>query len=109
MTDTIAVNGNMLYRVSMKQHMDRLENLDLYTGSVCQVVRPDAVVVRKGDEILELPYDDVIVASGMAPKTDLANSFFGITEETFVVGDASSVRLIQEANLEGTMAGLRTE
>lgn len=109
MTDTIAANGNMLYRVSMKQHMDRLENLDLYTGSVCQEVRPDAVVVRKGDEILELPYDDVIVASGMAPKTDLANLFFGITEETFVVGDASSVRLIQEANLEGTMAGLRTE
>ena len=88
--------------------MNRCDNLTLYTGSVCSEVREDCVVVKRGDEIIEIPYDDVIVASGMAPKTDLANQFFGITPETCVIGDANSVRLIQEANLEGTMAGLRT-
>ena len=108
MTDVIAGNANMLYRVSMAQHMNRCDNLTLYTGSVCNEVREDCVVVKRGDEIIEIPYDDVIVASGMAPKTDLANQFFGITPETCVIGDANSVRLIQEANLEGTMAGLRT-
>ena len=108
MTDQIAGNANMLYRVSIKEHMERCDNLLVYTGSVCMEVTESCVRVRRGDEIIEIPYDDVIVASGMASKTDLANSFFGITPETCIIGDASSVRLIQEANLEGTMAGLRT-
>lgn len=108
MTDEIASNANMLYRISLKQHMDRCSDLTVYTGTVCEEVTESYVRVRHGEELIDIPYDDVIVASGMAPKTELANSFFGITPETYIVGDASSVRLTQEANLEGTMAGLRT-
>lgn len=109
MTDTIASNGNLLYRISMKQHMDKLPNLKILTNSICREVTDKNVVIEQNGERVEIPYDDVIVASGMSPKTEEANSFFGICPDTTIVGDANNVRLIQEANLEGTMAGLRTE
>lgn len=109
MTDMIAANGNMLYRISMMQHMQRLDNLLLYTGAACQEITEESVVIKKGDEIIEIPYDDVIIASGMESNSLVASQFYGIIPETSIVGDASSVRLTQEANLEGTLAGLRTE
>ncbi|MCI5722914.1 MAG: FAD-dependent oxidoreductase [Erysipelotrichaceae bacterium] len=109
MSDRIASNGNMLYRVSMQQHMDQCQNLKIFKNSQCKEISENFVIINTKDGLKEIPYDDVIIASGMEPKTELAQSFFGITAETCIIGDSNSVRLIQEANLEGTLAGLRTE
>ena len=108
MSPEIAGKGNMLYRISMRQHMDRLDNLHLMTNTVCKEIGDHKVTVEKDGQTVELECDNVVIAIGVRSNRDLANTFYGICPNTRVIGDCSSVRLIMEATFEGYVAGLET-
>ena len=108
MGSEIAGKGNMLYRISMRQHMERLDNLHLLTDTSCKEIKDHLVVVENKDGVQEIECDNVVIAVGVRSNRDLANSFYGITPNTRVIGDCNSVRLIMEATFEGYVAGLET-
>ena len=106
MTDTVAGKGNMLYRISLNQHIRRCENLNVLTETACKEIKDHKVVVESKDGIREIECDTVVLAIGVRSNRDLANSFYGITPNTVILGDCNNVRQIMEATLDGFNAGL---
>lgn len=102
MTSEIAVQGNMLYKIALRQKFDKLNNLDIYRNASCKSVSEGKVrfVNMDGSEQL-LEADTVIISTGVHTNRKLVDSFYGITPETFEIGDALKPRKIQEAVLEG--------
>ena len=109
MTDTIAGKGNILYRISINQHIRRTENLHILTNTACREIKDHRVVVENKDGIQEIECDNVVLAIGVRGNRDLANSFYGITPNTVIVGDCDNVRQIMEAVFAGYTAGLNTK
>ncbi len=109
MADQIAAKGNLLYRISMKQHIRRTKDLHVYTNTACKEILDHKVVVEDKDGVREIGCDNVVIAIGVRGNKDLANSFYGITPNTTLVGDCDSVRQIMEATLSGYTAGLNTK
>jgi 2,4-dienoyl-CoA reductase-like NADH-dependent reductase (Old Yellow Enzyme family)/thioredoxin reductase len=97
-TDTLAAKGNMLYRIALRQHMDKCENLHRMTETVCKEIREDLVVIEDKDgQEQVLNADHVLLAVGLEAKKDLAHSFYGITHETAMIGDCDQVAKVVEA------------
>ena len=109
MTDKIAGKGNLLYQISMNQHIRRTPNLHVLTKTTCKEIKDHSVVVENEDGIQEIECDNVVLAIGVRGNRDLANSFFGITPNTVAIGDCDSVRQIMEATFAGYTAGLNTD
>ena len=108
MTDKIAAKGNLLYRISMNQHIRKTENLHIYTNTACRQILDHKVVIENEEGEKQIECDNVIVAIGVRGNRDLANSFYGITPKTVIIGDCDNVRQIMEATLAGYTAGLNT-
>ena len=97
-TDKLAEKGNMLYRIALRQHMDKCESLYPMTETKCKEIKENGVVVEGKDgkeQFLEA--DHVLLATGLRSKRELAYSFYGITQDTFMLGDCKRVGNIKDA------------
>jgi 2,4-dienoyl-CoA reductase-like NADH-dependent reductase (Old Yellow Enzyme family)/thioredoxin reductase len=102
MTDQIAVQGNLLYRIALRQKMDATPNLERLLETVCREIGPDGVTVRlPGGEERTIFAETVIVATGVRADRTEAEGFYGITPDTFTIGDCEKPRKIMEAVFEG--------
>lgn len=101
LTDTLAAKGNMLYRIALRQHMEKCDTLHTLTETECKEIREDSVVVvgKDGEETV-LAADHILLATGLKSKRELANSFYGITPETAMLGDCQRVAKVLEATNE---------
>ncbi len=98
LTDTLAAKGNMLYRIALRQHMEKCDTLHVMTETKCKEIREHEVVVEgKDGEEKVLKADHIVLAVGMRPKKELAHSFYGITPETAMVGDCDRPATVLEA------------
>ncbi len=91
----------MLYRIAIRQHMEKCETLHTMTETKCKEIRKDGVVVEGKDgkeQFLEADY--VLLATGLRSRKDLAHSFFGIVPETAMIGDCDRVAKVLEATNE---------
>lgn len=102
MINELAVQGNMLYKIGLRHKMDEAETLHIMLKAGCQEITPDSVRVKDkdGKEVI-LPADTVIIATGVRADKKTAESFYGITPQTYMIGDCEKPRKIQEATLEG--------
>lgn len=99
---TYAPQGNTLYREALRQKVEDTPSIRFQLGSRCLRVDTDAVLVEDADGVqTSLPADHVVISVGMRPRADLAASFYGITPEVVVVGDAVRPRIIMDAVFEG--------
>ncbi|HEY0186289.1 MAG TPA: FAD-dependent oxidoreductase [Cellulomonas sp.] len=97
-----APQGNTLYREALRQKIEDTPTLRFQLGSRCLRVDPDGVLVADAEGVEQLlPADNVILSVGMRARTDLAQSFYGITPETVMVGDCVRPRIIMDAVFEG--------
>ncbi len=102
LTDKLAAQGNMLYRIGLRQHMEREEKLHVMLDTACQEIRADDVLVRTGAGIeTAVAADTVIIAVGVRPKQEEAQSFYGITTETYMIGDCDRPGKIMDATFFG--------
>ncbi len=102
MTDSIAAQGNMLYRIALRQKMEKVSTLKTMLRTSCKEILGDGVIARTEDGQEQfIKADTVIVATGVRANKTLADSFYGIVPETFVIGDCKQPRKIMEATLEG--------
>lgn len=102
LTDTIAAQGNMLYRIALRQKMEATPTLKWFLEASCQEIKGDGVLVEFKDGREEfVQADTVIIATGVAARRELAESFYGITPDTFTIGDCEKPRKIMEAVFEG--------
>lgn len=103
MGEKIAAQGNMLYRIALRQKMDRCgDRLVRLTNTRCLEINPQGVLVEDDQgRRRTLAADSVVVAAGVRPNTRLAESFFGLAPQCYMVGDCFKARKIMEATYEG--------
>lgn len=102
MGDELASQGNMLYKIGLRQTMDRCTSLDVMLGASCLEIKENAVTVRGSDgTVHDLRADHVVICTGLRARSGIARSFYGITPNTTMVGDCVLPRKIQEATFEG--------
>jgi 2,4-dienoyl-CoA reductase-like NADH-dependent reductase (Old Yellow Enzyme family)/thioredoxin reductase len=99
---TYAPQGNTLYREALRQKIEDTPALRFQLESRCLRIDEDSVLVEDVDGVRHaLPADHVIVSVGMRARSDLAQSFYGITPEVVSVGDCVRPRIIMDAVFEG--------
>ncbi|WP_440896880.1 FAD-dependent oxidoreductase [Amphibacillus sp. Q70] len=99
-TDKLASNGNMLYRIGLRQTLEKETHLSWKLNAFCQEIKEDGLVYVQDGEANFLPADTVIMSTGMKSDPSINESFYGIVPDTFVIGDASNPRNVMDATRE---------
>lgn len=97
MTEELASNGNELYRIGLRQHMERQKNLHILTGAVCQAVEEGRVLVSVNGETKILPCDTVVNAAGRVSNSEEAKALYGICADTVLIGDCERPGAVVDA------------
>lgn len=98
----LAPQGNMLYKIGLRQTMEKCETLNVMLESMCQEICDHEVIVKTKEGTIEkIKADHVIVCTGLRSNSALAESFYGITPNTTMIGDCVKPRKIIEATFEG--------
>ena len=106
-TDTLNAQGNMHYRIAIRQHMEKCKTLYIMTETRCKEIKKDGVVIKKKDGVEEfLEADHILLATGLRSKKDSAFSFYGITQNTYMIGDCNRVANVKEAILSATLIAM---
>lgn len=105
MSDTLAKNGNELYRVSLLQHILNHPHIHIMTESQCIEVMEKACLVKTKDKILTIPHNEFIIAVGYRQDIKAVYQYFDIIPETRYVGDCKRVASVTEAVTEGYFLG----
>jgi 2,4-dienoyl-CoA reductase-like NADH-dependent reductase (Old Yellow Enzyme family)/thioredoxin reductase len=101
-TGEIAVKGNLLYRIALRQKMDAVPCLVRLLNTRCLEITSDAVLLKtEGKEVEAVTVDSVVIAAGVVAKRKETASFYGIVPDTFSIGDCEQSRRIMEAVYEG--------
>lgn len=105
--DSLAAQGNMLYKIGLRQTMERAESLGVMLNARCLEIRKHSVTVQDGHgDVREVPARHVVACTGLKSRSELAHSFYGITPDTTMIGDCVRPRKIIEATFEGHAAAL---
>jgi 2,4-dienoyl-CoA reductase-like NADH-dependent reductase (Old Yellow Enzyme family)/thioredoxin reductase len=98
MTDQLAVQGHFLYRMDLERALDRhAEHLTVLKNAVCREITEGKAIVEQGGEKKEIEGDDVVIAVGMKANKEEAFGFYGIADETFMIGDCEKVGKVLDA------------
>ncbi len=103
-TDKLAAQGNMLYRIALRQHMERCATLHTLMETRCKEIRAEGVLVEGKDgkgHFLEA--DHILLATGLKPRRELAHAFYGIVQDTFIIGDSCHVGNVKDAVEQATL------
>lgn len=94
---------NDIMKTALRREMDKCgDRLTALTEVSCTEIHEKSVTIRKKDgEMEEIPADTVIFAAGMRSRLDEANEFFGITQDTDIIGDANRVGTVWNASEDG--------
>lgn len=98
MTDQIAAQGHFLYRMDLERGLEKHgDRVTILKNTVCKEIQGTKVLVEQGGEKKEIEGDDVVIAVGMKADKEEAFAFYGIADETFMVGDCEKVGKVLEA------------
>ena len=93
---------NDIMKTSLSLQMKECSNLITNIKTAVQEIKEKTVVVKDSEgNIFEVAADTVIFAAGMRSRKDEANTFFGITQDTNIIGDANRVGTIWTASEDG--------
>ena len=96
-TDRLNAKGNMLYRIAIRQHMEKCGTLHAMVETRCKEIRADGIVVEKDGQEQFIEADHILLATGLHSRRELAQSFYGITQDTFIIGDSNRVGNVKDA------------
>ena len=93
-----------LHHEAVLLEMERL-GITARTGMRCTGILPDGVTAEQDGKEIKLPADTVIIAAGLSPKLDEAESFRSCAPEFWKIGDCRQARNVRLAIHEGYDAG----
>jgi 2,4-dienoyl-CoA reductase-like NADH-dependent reductase (Old Yellow Enzyme family)/thioredoxin reductase len=105
MADQLVPLGNRFYKNSFQILLSKQKNLSWKTETVCTEINEKGVKAKYKDG-KEIFYnaDTVIIATGMKPLIELAESFHGIVYDVKMIGDCVKPRQVSDATYEGFFA-----
>lgn len=101
-SDTLAVQGNLLYRERLRQEMEGLSCLHRHLRTSCSKIQRDGIFIlnEEGAESF-IPVQNIILAAGMEPDKECVNTFLNLVPRTYLVGDCSKPGTVYDAVCEG--------
>jgi NADPH-dependent 2,4-dienoyl-CoA reductase/sulfur reductase-like enzyme len=101
-TAELAAQGNMLYKIALRQKMDAVKTLTRLTETACTEITDEGVCVQARDGLAQFIHaDTVIISTGVAANKAVSEAFYNIVPDTFEIGDCNTPRKIMEAVFEG--------
>lgn len=101
-SDKIAAQGNMLYRIALRQKMDAVPDLIISLSSQCSQITPEGVKIIDCEGRSQfIKADTIIMATGVRSDRNIAESFYGLTPDTFLIGDCERIGKIMDAVFDG--------
>ena len=92
-------------RFLLKQLAER--GVTIYVNAPVTEVSEDGLVIERGGKRETIgPFDTLVTAVGLRPRTDLQSKIEGKVDQLLTIGDAAEVRTALEAVAEGYQAGL---
>lgn len=105
MTNQLAPLGNLLYKAALKILMEKQSNLSWKMETSCSEITENGVKAKdKAGNELFFEADTVVLATGMKPLKELAESFQGIVYDVKLIGDCVRPRKVDDATYEGYFA-----
>lgn len=106
LSNQIAVQGNMLYRIALRQKMEVLDNLVVLKQTQCAEITADRVVLKNKEGFEStIPAGTVIIATGVRADLKTVELFQNTAPRVYIVGDSNNPRKIMEAVFEGYSIG----
>lgn len=93
--------ANMLYGIALAERMKEFPNIKTLVNTKCMEITENNVTIEVEGVMSSIEAETVIIATGLQSRTELANSFFGITPETYTIGDCKNVGIIMNATKDG--------
>ena len=106
MQSDLAPDASKTHRDELMVEIGKEPNFMPVCSARCTGVTPSGVTYEKDGQTVSVEADTVILAAGMKPLTALADSFMGLTEDYFEVGDCVKARTVEWATKEAYYAAL---
>ena len=107
MQSALAPDASKTHRDEMLVEFGNEPNFIPVVNAKVSAVEPKAVTYEQDGNAITIPCDSVILAAGMRARTQLADSFMGITPEFDEIGDCVRARTVEWATKEGFYAAIR--
>lgn len=102
MSEELAAQGNELYKIALKQKINQAETLSVLFKATCKKIEKNHCLVESSDSNEQvLDFDHLIVCTGVRSNRELAKSFYGLAEQTVMIGDCNRIGKIMDATFEG--------
>lgn len=106
-TNALAANANSLYREALRQKFLLHENINSLLCCSCSKIDDENIWYKDKDGNEQcIPYDNLIISTGLVPQIDLVQQFYGICRDTIAIGDCIKPSSIMNANYEGFVNAL---
>jgi len=105
--NTLAKSANLIYRPALLERVNKANNIHVMLKTVCVKINENSIVVKSECDD-ELIVDSVIISTGIRPKTKEAYDFYGIIEDTIMIGDANKTGNIIDATFDGHASGVNS-
>ena len=93
---------NDIMKTALEAEMKKYPFLKTLTEVSCTEIGENFVTAqRKDGEILQIAADTVIFAAGMRSRLEEANAFYGIVQDTNIIGDANRIGTVWNALEDG--------
>ncbi len=103
-SNTIASNGNELYRIALNHHLDD-SNIKMYTNASLKAIKEDCAQIEVNGELIDMEYDSIICAIGRYPNQEKFMELYSLCKDTCVVGDCERVGSIIDCTNNGYFVG----
>ena len=92
---------NDIMKVSLQSQIDSCDNLETFVNTSTKEIFEDSICVVQNNQELVLKADTVILATGMKSRITEASDFYGMIQDTNVIGDCQRVGNIWTAIEDG--------
>ncbi|MCD7769609.1 MAG: NAD(P)-binding domain-containing protein, partial [Oscillospiraceae bacterium] len=98
--DTLAEDATPIhYRETIDEYYQTMDNISYVTGATTEEIGNGYVTYRTADGATHrLECDSVVALGGMASRRDEAMAMYGVTADTFMIGDCQRVGNLHTCN-----------
>lgn len=89
--------ANRLYAEALRQKLEKTKNIYVHLNTQCICINEKNIECIQNNQKFFIPSDNVILSAGMKSNREEANSFYGITQETYILGDCNKVGNVKDA------------
>ena len=107
LTNSLAANANSLYREALRQKFLLHDNIHTHLQAGCKEIGDENIIyLDKDKNERQIPYDNLILSTGLTPQIKETESFYSICVNTVAIGDCIKPSNIMNANYEAYVNAL---